>query len=540
MILTSEQLRFLNVVEDGKNVFLTGPGGTGKSMLINLAVENLTKEKKKVAVTGSTGVAAVNVKGCTLHHLLGCGIINEALPAEALCDAAQKKGKRKGTRERLTRLDALIIDEVSMLSTALFYYADQLCRAARSRGSVPFGGLQLILCGDFLQLPPISQTLDGQVIPLYKSSMWANTVDVTVYLTHLFRQRHSEFQQLLNRLRYGQLTDQDRRLLSQRVKIVPDPTHPPLRLEPRRQKVKEGNDEQLCKLKDPLYTFEASVFPRRLTDREYDQLADDYPSYAAEDDSSTAAGQLIDTLRRAEPVDYHLQLKVGARVLLAANLSLERGLCNGALGWVREIIVAEDPGESSHGEDDSADDEIPVEKKKPRSGKKSTHNPTEQEPQPDETSYTYKIPTEEACRDNVLVKVEFDNGVVETIRPHEWSMTKEPWEARYVQLPLRLAWYLTIHKAQGITSPVHVNLSMEVFAPGQAYVALSRAPSLKDVYITSFNPSVCRADPTAVRYYEDLEIEQGNPPCISSTDEPLAKKRKVESQRDEPNDEENA
>jgi ATP-dependent DNA helicase PIF1 len=136
--------------------------------------------------------------------------------------------------------------------------------------------------------------------------------------------------------------------------------------------------------------------------------------------------------------------------------------------------------------------------------------------------------------------VEFDNGALETIRPHEWSMTKEPWEARYVQLPLRLAWYLTIHKAQGITSPVHVNLSMEVFAPGQAYVALSRAPSLKDVYITSFNPSVCQADPTAVRYYEDLEIEQGNPPCRSNADQPMAKKRKVEGQGDQPHEEENA
>jgi ATP-dependent DNA helicase PIF1 len=204
IFLSEEQKDILTaVVEEGKSIFFTGSAGTGKSVLMKSIIHKLRqkylKDPDRVAVTASTGLAAVNIDGTTLHSFAGIGLGKE--PATELLKKIRRNPK---TRQRWIRTRVLIIDEISMIDADLFDKLEQVARILRNNGS-PFGGVQLVVTGDFFQLPPVPEK-DRAAKFSFDAATWNTCIEHTVLLTHVFRQKDATFAAMLNEMRLGRLT----------------------------------------------------------------------------------------------------------------------------------------------------------------------------------------------------------------------------------------------------------------------------------------------------------------------------------------------
>jgi ATP-dependent DNA helicase PIF1 len=204
VFLSEEQKSILAaVVEEGKSIFFTGSAGTGKSVLMKSIITRLrnmhAKEPDRVAVTASTGLAAVNIDGTTLHSFAGIGLGKE--PATELLKKIRRNPK---IRQRWIRTRVLIIDEISMIDADLFDKLEHVARILRNNGS-PFGGIQLIVTGDFFQLPPVPEK-DRAAKFSFDAATWNTCIEHTVLLTHVFRQKDATFAGMLNEMRLGRLT----------------------------------------------------------------------------------------------------------------------------------------------------------------------------------------------------------------------------------------------------------------------------------------------------------------------------------------------
>lgn len=203
--LSEEQRQIVEVVNQGKSVFFTGSAGTGKSVLMRAIIAKLRdtyhKEPDRVAVTASTGLAACNIEGITLHSFAGIGLGKEAAP-----ELVKKIRKNQKTKQRWMRTKVLIIDEVSMVDGDLFDKLEQIARSLRNNGR-PFGGIQLVVTGDFFQLPPVPD--NNKVAKFaFDAATWNTSIEHTILLTHVFRQKDPAFAAMLNEMRLGKLTPQ--------------------------------------------------------------------------------------------------------------------------------------------------------------------------------------------------------------------------------------------------------------------------------------------------------------------------------------------
>ena len=202
--LSEEQRGILKaVVEEGKSVFFTGSAGTGKSVLMKQIIAKLrdkyVREPDRVAVTASTGLAACHIEGTTLHSFAGAGLAKE--PAPELVKKIKRNAK---TKSRWQRTKVLIIDEISMVDGDLYDKLEHIARAIRNNGR-PFGGIQLVITGDFFQLPPVPDK--GKVAKFsFDAATWNTTIEHTILLTHVFRQKDPTFANMLNEIRLGKLT----------------------------------------------------------------------------------------------------------------------------------------------------------------------------------------------------------------------------------------------------------------------------------------------------------------------------------------------
>ena len=187
VFLSDEQKKVLDLVVNAKkSVFFTGSAGTGKSVLMREIIEvfrrSYLKEPDRVAVTASTGLAACNVGGVTLHSFSGIGLGKEA--AEELVKKIRKNAKAKN---RWMRTKVLIIDEISMVDGELFDKLERIARMIRGNGR-PFGGIQLVVTGDFFQLPPVPDY--GKVAKFaFEAGTWGTSIEHTIGLTQVFRQK---------------------------------------------------------------------------------------------------------------------------------------------------------------------------------------------------------------------------------------------------------------------------------------------------------------------------------------------------------------
>ena len=307
MNLTIKQREALEAILDGKNVFISGPAGVGKSEIVKVAIEKL-RGKVRMGLTSTTGTSALIIGGTTLYSFLGIGLGREG--CDFLIRNIMKNNKIKN---RWNDLDILIIDEISMLSAELFDKLEYIARVVRHCDS-PFGGIQLILSGDFLQLPCV-----GSETFCFEAKHWAECVNEVFYLTKIIRQSNIDFQKCLNEVRLGNLSDESVKMLQSRVGVDLTKSFRDIRptiLFPLNSNVDKINEEELDKLarlgcEFVEYDMDITI-PNRLRNEE----------------------MVVSRFKKSCPVAESLQLCIGAQVMLVVNLDLESELANGSRGVI--------------------------------------------------------------------------------------------------------------------------------------------------------------------------------------------------------------
>jgi hypothetical protein len=311
VVLSKEQNAVVEAAISKKSLFLTGNAGTGKSVVLREIVKVLKKkfmndDVAQVYVTAPTGVAACNINGCTIHSWAGLGIgeLDKNVTAKAIM-------KNKNKREKWENTKVLIIDEISMVSSDMFDMLEYIARFVR-KSSLPFGGIQVILCGDFLQLPPITKGKDLHFC--FEAESWKDVVKQTFELTKQFRQTNdTKFTQILNEIRIGQISKESELELKKCIKKqLPEGKIEATKLYPHKDTVSSENSTRLGGLKGDSTEFKA-------------QDKGDQP--------------FLDTLKKNCSAPERLILKEGAQVILLKNLSVEEGLVNGSRGIISDFAT---------------------------------------------------------------------------------------------------------------------------------------------------------------------------------------------------------
>jgi ATP-dependent DNA helicase PIF1 len=432
--LNAEQRQAFDAVLAGKSIFITGPGGTGKSYLLQTLYSLYQSHTgKKMAVTALTGCAALLLGpwAKTVHSWAGIGLAkgNPESVARGILNNSRKKKNWRG-------ISCLIIDEVSMLTPYLLEYLDTVGRIVRNCPK-PFGGLQVVFVGDFYQLPPVMK--DVPVVPgeserifAFESPLWKAIVQETVTLTQIIRQRDPVFQTILNQARIGELSEESYAVLEARKTMAWKRQEiKPTLLFTKNQDVNTINETQLDKLTGATVTYTAKTVPPPGLPKEVVDF-------------------MVEKLDRDAPYEVELRLKEKAQVMLLKNQDPEAGLVNGSRG----VVTGFGP------------DGFPL--------VKFLHGPP----------FPVRVP------------------------PAAWSMDTDDESKTVVreQIPLRLAYALTIHKAQGASlDSALVDVGPSTFEYGQAYVALSRVRNLDALYVFEIHPRAFRAHPAVRAFYQSLE-----------------------------------
>ena len=485
-ILSEEQLKVIELAKSGVSMFYTGAAGTGKSVLLKAMIKELRQqfEPGEVVVTASTGLAACNIGGITLHSFAGVGLGNEN------ADHLLKKVRRsRKSKEKWLEVKVLIIDEISMIDAEFLDKLDYI--AKRLKKSVePFGGIQLIFCGDFFQLPPVVKTVHKQGIPAttdmghhfaFNSKAWKESIKVCIVLQKVFRQKgDSRFVDMLNEIRMGNVsstTEEEFKHLSRELLL--DDNIVPTALYPTRREVENANNVRLASLKGTTVLYKA-----------------------------TEGGTLEDPNQRRKILDNflapdELQLKVGAQVMMIKNI--DSTLVNGSLGKVIGFMNRETYALQKHHSEVSDDDSVFDFLNAPPPVTSSIDTK-------ENTVRKIAIRKDPKRQDNevLLPYVQFylpdGSSRFVMVEPEEWVYEDEIQKPLVTkqQLPLILAWSLSIHKSQGLTLTFcTVDLS-RIFEKGQAYVALSRAVSRKGLQVLNFRKEKIFSHNSVVEFYNSL------------------------------------
>tara|TARA_B110001452_G_scaffold259586_1_gene256118 strand:- start:4 stop:2529 length:2526 start_codon:yes stop_codon:yes gene_type:complete len=455
--LNQEQIRAVQLAMAGESFFLTGGAGTGKSFTLHRIIEAVRSQvgTSGVFTTGSTGIAACAIGGCTVHSFAGVGLGRESV--DALIDRVRQKPHAMKT---WLNCQVLIIDEVSMLDGGFFDKLESMARMLRDRPDEPFGGIRVILCGDFYQLPPVGLEQQGNGLSfLFEASCWRHVVRHTIMLNEVFRQKDQHFVRMLNELRRAQLSPFSISMLQQAVNNRSQPlasTAAPgtaqammTRLCPMNAQADQENEARLSALPERLMLYEAA--------------------------NMDPTGRMMESCT----APAKLALKKGAQVVLLKNLDQAKGLVNGSRG----VVVGFSPSDA------------PM-----RRGTDVAQAPIESFESP-----PAQLAAATPLRLYPRVRF-FRDGEERLLLPDQWTIESGGRVvASRTQVPCKLAWALSIHKSQGMTLE---NLEVDLgrcFDSGQAYVAMSRATSLHSTRVLSFDPARVRAHPKVERFYQALE-----------------------------------
>lgn len=490
LTLSGEQKAVMHLVlNDRKNIFFTGAAGTGKSVLLRSIIKELRRKYgyRAIGVTALTGIAACNIGGQTLHRFSGVGLGKE--PVEELV----KKVRKSQARMRWQNTEVLLIDEISMLNSDLFEKLEAIARHIRGN-DIPFGGIQVIATGDLFQLPPVEKFSSSGQSFCFESPRWDRTIDKTVNLTRVFRQSDPEFVEMLNELRLGVVTESCDRLFNRLSRVPKLPKGiVPTQLFSTRVEVNNANQSALKRLVGTEYIYDCLDWR-----------------------SDKPAAQHINISRDVLAED-RVNLKIGAQVMLIKNI--DNDLVNGSIGRVVAFMTHQaryaDYGAAGDAESHFRSrkvanaDPMHVSDEERIAELLGAHGNSASAAR--KRKFAEDLTAKEAEKSTVLPVVKFvtpQNTVrFMMVYPETWQSTDfegNPLASR-TQLPLILAWALSIHKAQGQTLPyVSVDLK-NIFEKGQAYVALSRATSLSGLQVLNFSKQKVRASPKIVTYYAQLE-----------------------------------
>lgn len=406
------QRQALALLEAGHNALLTGAAGSGKTYLLNKFIARARAKGKSVAVTATTGLAATHLGGTTIHAWSGMGVHDQLSPYLV-------GSLSKSRIENITKASILIIDEISMLHDFRLDMLDQLLRQVR-KSERPFGGMQVVLCGDFFQLPPINRQGSRQGTFVTSSDVWIQANFTICYLHGSQRQKDDEeFAAFLQAMRRGDVSEVQYERLLERMEQFRDPF------------------EQVTKL----HTTNADV--DSINYAELEKVAGKSVTYHME---TTGKKQYVEALKKSCLASETLVLKEGALVMCIKN-SPDKKYVNGSLG----VVVAFAP----------------------------------------HTNYPI---------------VELKSGEEITIKPESWELTDgETRRAQLMQIPLRLAWAITVHKSQGMTlDAAEVDLR-RAFTPGMGYVALSRVRNMTHLYLLGLNNMALQVSQEAIAIEDDLQ-----------------------------------
>lgn len=401
----------LKLLKAGENVFLTGSAGAGKTYTLNQYIQYLKARKVPVAITASTGIAATHMNGMTIHTWAGIGIRDSLTESDL-----KRMHERKYLREHLERVQVLIIDEISMLHAKQLNLVNQVLKYFKSSDEA-FGGIQIIVSGDFFQLPPVGKKDETNRDKFaFMSEAWVEAKFRVCYLSEQHRQSDSTLDQILNAIRAQNVSPEQINLLKQ-------------------TKYQQHADDIVTRL----YTHNIDVDNINL--RQLEQVDGKIHCFNAVLEGNE---KLIETLKSSVRAPQQLELKVGAKVMFVKN-NFDMGYVNGSIG---EVVGF------------SHDEEL-----------------------------------------GVLPRIKLKDGSTLVVESETWSIENEQGQvlASLTQIPLRLAWAITIHKSQGMTlESAEINLA-NTFEKGQGYVALSRLKSLDGLKLVDFSYAALELDSLAVK-----------------------------------------
>ena len=416
-------------MKTGANVFLTGEPGSGKSYAAARYVSYLRRENIPASITASTGIAAAQIGGTTIHAWSGIGTRSRVTRGDL-----DGIAKNRRVTERIKKARVLIVDEVSMLSGPTLSAVSQVCQYVR-KDNLPFGGLQVVLVGDFFQLPPVirrderagpeieSQDEEDNSPFAYASRAWRDLDPSICYLTEQHRQADAEFSSLLGAIRSNRFGKEDASLLASRRLAQDSLPRSVTRLFTHNMDVDRINQAELIKLPGEPYSFHMTATGDKL---------------------------LADGLKRGCLSPERLDLKIGAVVMFTKN-DPDGRFVNGTLGAVSDF---------------SHEDGYPV----------------------------------------VITK----GGQTVFTKPAEWKVNEdETVKAGIEQVPLRLAWAITVHKSQGMSLDAAVMDLSHAFEYGQGYVALSRVRTLSGLHLLGWNERALRVHPLALEKDADFRRASG-------------------------------
>lgn len=401
----------LDILKTGASVFLTGAPGAGKTYVLNQYIAFLKACGIVHTVTASTGIAATHIGGVTIHSWSGIGIKKTLTDYDV--EAIEAK---QYLYKRLTKTQVIIIDEISMLHKTQLDMLDRLLQTVR-RDERPFGGVQMVFCGDFFQLPPITTARDVTADDfVFSASSWKTLDPLVCYLETQFRQGEGDLVSILESIRSGEIDEGMYTLLQDRFAH----TH-------------EG-------IYTRLYTHAVDVDTENI--KELEKIQSEEKKYTM---TSFGKESLVESLKKSCLAPVELALKIGARVMFVKNAQ-DGSYMNGTLG---EVV-----GYSTDG----------------------------------------------------FPRVELLSGGFVVAYPTDWTIEEDgKVKATITQVPLRLAWAITIHKSQGMSlDKAQIDLS-KAFTYGQGYVALSRLRSLEGLALSGFSHTALVVHPHVLQYDKTLK-----------------------------------
>lgn len=434
--LDDTTIKVIEYIKQGKNLFITGGAGTGKSYLLN---QLSLYYRNKLQITSTTGISALNVSGQTIHSWAGIGIANKPI------DDVVKSIKKKPTLlKQILMAELLAIDEISMLDNDTMDYINDVLKLVR-KDKKPFGGIQVLIFGDFFQLPPVGLKEEDNIDFCFNSKSWKELNLTTILLESVKRQSDTAFVNALNNVREDKTSNEDLKVF---FKCDYDADYEPSR--------------------DILQIFSTNNSADAYNSQCYNELDTEPFQYISEDElyvyDNYNEGKVINlnipsqiqTLSEYDKkcierfnedckAPQLLELKVGCRVMLVKNQNIKAGLVNGACGTVKNLT------------------------------------------------------------DNSIT-VLYDNGVTTNVVRETFEYIKEgKTKVKRLQYPLRLAYGITIHKSQGMTFDRLVVNFNRIFDYGQAYVALSRTRGMDGLIIKGFDPNKIKANPKVIEFYKNLD-----------------------------------